>query len=401
MSEPPVLARLLVCGDPLLPFLDLDLGAALDASVGGDPGLCLVGPNGTGKSALLERLHEAVTGIAPASRMGGYLLAKFRSEEGEFYLARSPGAEPIRLRAEVEASPAWERLAEDPPAFAELREIFADELEEGPAGEPPAALWCDESRCLVDGSAAEDFADFLERSLRKREDAFYRFLRDPENRERVVAEVESEFEARSPESLAGLRQVWDALLAPVGLGIDFGSSGRPFVDGAGAALPLVRLGSALRKALWRTGLADAMGTAVGTRPKQLFLDEPDEGLHPVIAAKLVSLFRAAAGPGAALFVATSSPFVAAAFPPARRLLLGRGSDGMPTFTSSAAPEGASFDELLRLDFGLGDPSAKATPRAGAASGSKPETAPEPPVRDPEIEEELADLIDGVISFRQP
>ena len=81
MSDAPVLKRLLILRDERLPFIDLDLtdpetGSPLDE-------ICLIGPNACGKSTLLARLHEAMTGRSRWMELGeAYFLAKWQIEGG-------------------------------------------------------------------------------------------------------------------------------------------------------------------------------------------------------------------------------------------------------------------------------------------------------------------------------
>lgn len=108
-----------------------------------------------GKSALLARLHEALTGIAPFPGLGGYLLAKFRSKAGDYYVARCSGAEPLCFSVGIEAWPEWTRLAVDPPEFSKLREVFAAELRRRGGDDAVPSLWCDAEGCLLGGNVAQ------------------------------------------------------------------------------------------------------------------------------------------------------------------------------------------------------------------------------------------------------
>lgn len=407
MSDIPVLKRLLLVRDPRLPFLDLDL---TDPDMGTPLAeVCLIGPNGSGKSTLLARLHEAITGQPRwMESEEGWFLAKYAlGEGGDLYLAKPfGGGDGHVFRPEIEATEPWETLATDPPPFEELRTVFPEDLvlESAPGFASTGALWFDPDRCLVDGEAGDDLSSFLGSCLHERQEAFHRFLRAPENREKTVAEVEREFEASSPLALPLLKKAWNRLLAPSGLRAEFGCEDGSFFDPSGRPVAAERLGGALRNALLRTGLAATRGTAA------LFLDTPEEGLHPELVLDLIPLYRSLAeADPPRLFVATQSPLTASCFAPASRLRLVPGEDGVLRIVRGGAPEGTGIDDVLQSDFGI----AKAPPlpkaEAAPAAESESETVVEPPsdpsdlkraIQETDDEDELADLIDEVISIRR-
>ncbi len=414
MSDIPVLKRLLLVRDPRLPFLDLDLA---DPDTGEPlPEICLIGPNGSGKSVLLARLHEAITGRPRwMETEEGWFLAKYAiGDEGDLYLAKPfGGGDGHVLRPDIEATEAWETLATDPPPFEDLRALFPDDFVLGstPGFASVGALWFDRERCLEDGNAADDLPSFLGRCLHERQEALHRFLRAPENREKTVAQVEREFEASSPHALPLLKQAWNRLLAPSGLRIEFGREDGSFFDRSGAPVAEERLGEALRQALRRVGIAAAHGTA------NLFLDNPEEGLHPELAFDLIPVYRSlAAGGPTRLFVATQSPLTVSSFPPVCRLRLVRGEDGALRLLRGAAAPGAGIDEILHLDFGIPlpqpppQPETPAPSAAGAETEGEAENGSAPPPSDPagpqraipetDDEDELAELIDEVTSPRR-
>lgn len=407
MSDIPVLKRLLLVRDPRLPFLDLDL---TDPDTGAPlPEVCLIGPNGSGKSTLLARLHEAVTGLPRwMESEEGWFLAKYAlGEEGDLYLAKPfGGGDGHVFRPSIESSELWPTLATAPPDFEELRDLFAEDLvlESAPGFAAPASLWFDGERSLVSGETADDLASFLERCLHGRQEAFHRFLRATENREKTVAEVEREFEASSPHALPLLKTAWNRLLAPSGLRVEFGREDGSFFDPSGRPVATERLGGALRRALLRTGIAASRETTA------LFLDNPEEGLHPELVLDLIPLHRslAEANPPR-LFVATQSPLTASCFAPACRLRLVPGEDGILRTVRGVAPQGAWIDDILHSDFGI----AKAPPlpkvEAAPAVVEEPEPVFELPsdpsdlkraIQETDDEDELADLIDEVISIRK-
>ncbi len=414
MSDTPLLTRLLLVRDPRLPFLDIDLtdpqsGAPL-------PEICLIGPNGSGKSTLLARLHEAITGRPRwMEAEEGWFLAKYAlGDEGELYLAKPfGGGKGHVLRPDIEATETWQSLRTNPPHFDELRDLFPQELILGstPGFATVGALWGDPERCLVNGSAVDDLPAFLRRCLQEREEAIHRYLLAPENREKTVAEVAREFDAASPHSLPHLRHAWNRLLAPSGFHVSFGQEEGVFFDEKGRPLREDRLGPALRRCLHHVGIAATHRVA------NLFLDDAEEGLFPALVQDLIPLYRALAPvPSPRLLVATHSPLIAAHFPPEARLRLGHREDGELQITRGLAPSSAGIDELLMQDFGLAwmpsPPQPAPSPQAPPVVETLPEeeAPPAPPsdplelkraIRQAEDENELANLIDEVVSLRRP
>jgi len=395
MSETPAVKRILVLRDHRLPFVDLDL---TDSETGNSSQeICLIGPNGSGKSALLARLHEAITGIPRWIESGeGYCLLRLTLEGEDLYLAKRFGERDGHVfRVSIESSEQWQSLPVNAPSFDELREIFAEHLVLGssPGFPTGTAFWFDAERHLVDGDSAPELGPFLERLLRAREEAFHQFLRAPENREKTVAEVERDFESSSPHALPVLRDFWSRLLQPLGIRVEFGRTDGPFFNAKGGLIPLERLGHPLRLTLLRTGLF-VVREADEFEPI-LFLDGPEDGLHPELCTKLIPLYRSLAGATPQILVATQSPLIAAGFAPSQRRRLQVGPNDEVTFARGIAPKGASIDEVLRDDFGLAY-STSVPKTTGAPAAARLKRA----IRESEDEDELADLIDEVISIRK-
>jgi energy-coupling factor transporter ATP-binding protein EcfA2 len=393
MSDTPVLKRLLIVRDERVPFVDLDLtdpetGEALNE-------VCLIGPNGCGKSALLARLHEVVSGSPRWLESGtGYFLAKYGLDGEDLYWVRSFEGGPGQLyRSTIEKSDPWAQLAGDAPSFEDLLATFADDLILGatPGFAGAVSLWLGESRNEVDGKPAPDLEGFSREILQERREAFHRFLRQPENREKTIAEVEDAFESESPHARPILREAWNSLLAPANLRIDFAREEGPLLAPGGETVPVSRLGDALARLLMQTGLAATFDA------DWLFVDTPETGLHPSLVRQLMPMFRSLPGSRSSRrILATHSAEVAAAFPPASRLRLVPGPGGALRVERGLAPEGAGAEDLLRSDFGLAGPEAPAKPKP--VRDERPGRLKRA-IRESENEGELADLIDEVISFR--
>jgi energy-coupling factor transporter ATP-binding protein EcfA2 len=397
MSDAPVLKRLLILRDDRLPFVDLDL---TDPETGEPLGeICLIGPNGCGKSSLLARLHEAVTGRPRWMELGdAYFLAKWQVGEEDLYFSRPfGGSEGICFRSDIESSAEWSKFTGDPPVFEDLRTLFADDviLDSTPGFGSGAALWCDPDHCLVDGESPGDLTAFLELSLHERREAFHRFLRDPGNRERTVAEVEEIFAATSPHALRHLRDAWDRVLASSGLRVSLGGDEACLVDRSGSPVPLERLGSTLRQLLLQVGLASSRPDA------HLFLDEAGAGLGPALALDLAPLLRSlAASPRERRFIATNSPLVASRFAPPSRIRFASGDGGILTLARSNAPAEAPLATLLEMDFGVIESATAYHPDLPPAPMAVDSSRLKKAIRESDDEGELANLIDEVVWIRK-
>lgn len=397
MSDAPALKRLLILRDTRLPFIDLDL---TDAATGDPLGeVCLIGANACGKSTLLARLHEAVTGRPRWMEWDeGYYLAKWRVDGEDLYFANTfGGGDGICFRPGIEHSEDWQRLATSVPTFEDLRSLFASEiiLEATPGFGTLPAIWCDPDHCLVDGESPGDLTAFLELSLHERQEAFHRYLRLPENRDKTIAEVETAFDSASTQALPHLREAWNRLLATSGLCVELTGDEARFVDRSGSVLPMERLGASLRRLLLQTGIAASNPEAL------LFLDEAGAGLHPALALELLPLLRSLGGQkGARRFIATDCPLVASGIAPSSRLRLVPDETGTMHILRSEAAAGADLATLLEKDFGV----ALLAP-APEESIPVPPSGPSPArlkraIRESDDEEELADLIDEVMSNRR-
>ena len=83
----------------------------------------------------------------------------------------------------------------------------------------------------------------------------------------------------------------------------------------------------------------------------ILIDEPERSLYPDLQIDLINYFTNLA-PKAQFFVATHSPFIAAAFEPEERFILYFEPDGEINFRRGVAPIGDDPNDILDSDFGL-------------------------------------------------
>lgn len=374
------------------------------------PDLCLIGPNGSGKSTLLAELYQSMDPAgAPVTTPGENLadalvLARYSTDGDDLYLARHAAGvagDTLVLSTEIEQSDQWETLTTSPPGFEEFRSRFSDYLLEGPVPSPAPGnrrAWFSPGLSLLDGVETGDFAAFLERHLEARESHFHRYLRQPENRDKTVAEVEREFESGSPYLLTALKDVWASLMGPCGIRFDFAQASAPVLLPGGGSLAFDALSPAIQGLLLPLGQVYGQYFGSDLRSGSLFLDTPEEGLSPQLRTGLIDLYRSfLLTQKAPIFVATHCPLIAAQFPPERRLRLTFAADGSVTLAKGVAASGSDLSRILKSDFEA-DPQSTA-PRNSEARNSR-YTQLKRAIQESENQDELADLVDEIMTMRK-
>ena len=84
----------------------------------------------------------------------------------------------------------------------------------------------------------------------------------------------------------------------------------------------------------------------------ILFDEVENSLFPDVQRELISYYTKLA-PEAQFFFATHSPIIATQFEPCERFILKFDENGFVKAVRSDSPEGATLDNLLLKDFGLG------------------------------------------------
>ncbi|HQW27598.1 MAG TPA: hypothetical protein PK529_00360 [Verrucomicrobiales bacterium] len=372
--------------------------------------LCLIGPNGSGKSTLLAELYLALTpGVLPVTPprddlADALVLARYGTDGEDLYLARPPlsnASDSLIFSTAIEQSEKWREFQKSPFTFTEFCDHFSTFLVDGPV---PAGVrgkstaWFSALVSLVDGAPADDFTTFLEKRFRERESDYHRYLKRPENREKTIAGVEQEFEAASPYVLTALKAIWETIMSSSGVQFDFSKPDAPVLADSGSSFSFSHLSPATQGLLLRLGHVFSQYFGQELHEGALFLDTPEDGLHPEISQGLIDLYRTILlMQKAPLFVATHSPLIAASFPPARRLRLKLNRDGFVTLFKGIAPDGIEPNQLLKSDFEI--ETTLPTPR-GAASRSGRYSQLKRAIQESENQDELADLIDEVMTIRK-
>ena len=198
--------------------------------------------------------------------------------------------------------------------------------------------------------------------VKEREARLLEFQRKPENRQRIIAEVEEEFLAQNPDILKELAEFWSPLMDRAGLQFDYASASVPvqLTDNLKAyvrlkhedtKIPYALLSTGLRNFLFRLGHIFAIFRYQPSNDGVLIVDEPENSLHPDFLFDLLEFYQKAA-PGAQMFFATHSPIVAAQFRPEERFILKFDSCNGVEVTRGVTAEGDDPNDVLMRDFAV-------------------------------------------------
>lgn len=407
MSEIPVLEHLVLSRFRQFRHCDIDLTHPRT----GEPlrQICLTGANGTGKSTLLTQIHrayrlasssESESPVASVANPGDSLaLFGFRTESGRCHLAVPGESGPdgsARGRwfgPELESSPEWEALAENPVGYAEFVDRFSD-FALGEDNSPPSFAdadtlsWFSPRQFVVNGQPLEGFNSFLAAKRAERQRQYHEFLQRDENRERTVAEVEHEFQQIFPGVLFALDDLWRGTLERNHLRFRPGHEPAFQCLVTGDEFEFDSLGSGLRRYLLGTAELFSRSFQQPDSSEILFLELPESGLHPELAAEWMSFHqtRLAQHPGR-LFVETHLEQISSRLAPEE------------VFELRCDPERGVVCESKGANAGSA-PASDQTDRPGRGPHMARLERIKRTIRETDDQDELADLIDEVISFRR-
>lgn len=225
--------------------------------------------------------------------------------------------------------------------------------------QPPSGTDSDK-HYFVSQATVNDFWTLLIRRIKQRESDFQLALRQERNRNRTIQEVEREFDAKHPEMLHSLGQLWNRLLSRAGLEFDVEGASIPvqLTDNLKAyirlssnhrPIPYDELSTGIRNFIFRLGHLQAIFFQELDKEPLLFVDEPETSLHPDFLFDLVDIYRSVA-PRAQMFFATHNPIIAAQFRPEERFILEFDDDGFVSARPGVTPEGDDPNDVLKKDF---------------------------------------------------
>ena len=382
--------------------------------------VCFIGPNGTGKTTLLEvlrRFSSMKMGFAASAFPEPFLAASVVIGAERFVLAgpdefsriglsRASGHRMV-FRGSIEADPEWIRLIEadpyEPPSDAiatQLKGRFAIIEKDFDAFRPAIELRKDGTQLAVasftdSGSrlegklpkttldealkfarswkpmrfvGIEDAAGFwnvLIHQIQRRVENWQKFLQQPENRSKTVADAEAEFERTHPEILAEIAKLWARILDKAGLEFDYKAAKRPtqLTDNLEAFIRVKSTGqviqdynvlsSGMRNFLFRLGHIYALYFNRKIERGFLFVDEPEDSLYPDFLYDLIDIYLdIIKGQNTQFFVATHNPIIAAQFRPEERFILNFDESHHVVATRGVSPEGDDPNDILDKDFAV-------------------------------------------------
>lgn len=372
--------------------------------------ICFIGPNGTGKSTLLQLLSRlcqsnfTIRGID--SITGNTLICwQIQTDGDRYFILWSHGtltlpASHLILPHWVEDSDQWRSLWCDDTPFNNMHPLFHHFLMIGDGlhnlFETQFALQPNSNdlaiHSLADGiqlsgqvpptslsnalalskelpafhlsntGDLSDFWNFLIYQIKKRESNYQAFLTNEAVQTLSVAEARREFDSKHPEILAELAKQWNLILDQAGLEFDTKNAKIPVqlnenleayirLKNSDTIVDYNLLSAGVRNFIFRLGHIYTLYFNRHIERGFLFLDEPEQSLYPDLLYDIIERYLAIIH-NTQLFVATHSEIIAAQFKPSERIRLQFEDDGSVSWRRGISPEGDDPNDLLLNDFAV-------------------------------------------------
>lgn len=376
--------------------------------------ICFIGPNGTGKSTLLELLSEICQPnffsqdrhmldenaiVCWQIQLNGdryFILRTFHQS----YSPRSLAVDHLILPYSAKNSQEWQYLWHDDapfngnhPLFSHFKTLGSTDLhlrltqmafqtnsndlaihsrsdgvqftDKVPTTNLSNALALSKELPAFHRSNTGDLSDFwnfLIYQIKKRESDYQAFLASDAVQALSVAEARQQFDRTHPEILSELAKQWNHILEQAGLEFDVKNAKIPVqlnenleayirLKNSDTVVDYNLLSAGVRNFIFRLGHIYTLYFNRHIERGFLFLDEPEQSLYPDLLYDIIERYLAIIH-NTQLFVATHSEIIAAQFKPSERIRLQFEDDGSVTWRRGVSPEGDDPNDLLINDFSV-------------------------------------------------
>ena len=221
---------------------------------------------------------------------------------------------------------------------------------------------------IISTETISEFWKMLIFRIKQRENEKAKFENLPENLDKTKRQLIEEFNAKYPQILAKLAEIWDRILAPAGLEFDYEGATNPvqLTDNLTAYirvkethdyLSYANLSTGIRNYIFRVGHIFSLYFNEPIESAFLFIDEPENGLFPDFLYDLVDLYQEITGNKdnnqcTQIFMATHNPIIAAQFEPQERFILDFDENYKVVVRKGSSPVGDDPNDLLKNDFSI-------------------------------------------------
>jgi predicted ATPase len=362
--------------------------------------VCLIGPNGTGKSTLLGLVAQLLQNFErqpplnqqgqigfssfPSAPSNASLVVEFRNADDTLIFQVSNQGlfcyDPA-IESEADWQDHWNdqsisreryyRSGWPVERFTGSEDVLICEPSDGSLrlyNDPPQAPLNEALQFfksfpvfhLVSVEAANKFWAILTYLLKKRESDYLQFIDRSENQAQPIGRLKDEFASRNPEILREIADLWDRILGKVGLMFDVEGAAIPVQltdslqahmksKNTGQNLTYSRLSSGIRNYIFKLGYIKTLYFNRQIRRGFLLIDEPENCLYPDLLYDLMDDYWSIIQ-NTQSFVSTHSPIIAAQFEPYERFHLDFDDRGYVTATRGVSPAGDDPNDLLYRDF---------------------------------------------------
>jgi hypothetical protein len=235
------------------------------------------------------------------------------------------------------------------------------------SSDPPAAslndalnFFQDQPFYSISVSTASNFWRLVIYLENIRDNDYRNFLKQSENRKRMLEDVDQEFDALYPRILPELGKVWFRILERCGLEFDWAAAKLPvhLNENLEAYIKLVKTGiplhynqlsSGIRNYIFKLGYLKALYFNRQIQRGFLLIDEPENCLYPDLLYDLMDDYWSIIE-NTQTFVSTHSPIIAGQFEPYERFHLDFDDRGYVTASRGVSPAGDDPNDLLYRDF---------------------------------------------------